>query len=190
MTHDTLQTEGRLAFASLTGKPRAVHDALFPDEQRQGFKDRSDFMIRVDRDRPRLRKGRNETGDERMIRPYSFLVLQATTVLALVLAAAGSARADEALHVVINVDVLPDHMAEGQALLKAEGESSRHDAGYGAWQLLQRRDHGNHFAIVEVWSSEADFDRHIATEHAKSTRRKLQPLLASPFDERLFSLVE
>ena len=94
------------------------------------------------------------------------------------------------VYVVINVDLVPDHAAEGKAVLVEEGRLSRHDAGFICWQLLQRRDRDNHLAIVEAWSSDADFDRHVETDHARSARQKLQPILASPFDERTFAPVE
>ena len=96
------------------------------------------------------------------------------------------ARAASPFYVIINVDVLPDHAAEGRNALEEEGDLSRRDPGYVSWQLLQRTDRENHLAIVEAWSSGADFDRHVQSEHARSARRTLQPLLASPFDERFF----
>ena len=94
------------------------------------------------------------------------------------------------VYVVINIDVAPDHAAEGRAVLVEEGRLSRLDAGFMSWQLLQRTDRDNHLAIVEAWSSDADFDRHVETDHARATRQKLQPILASPFDERIFKAVE
>ena len=94
------------------------------------------------------------------------------------------------VYVVINIDVAPDHAAEGRAVLVEEGRLSRLDAGFMSWQLLQRTDRDNHLAIVEAWSSDADFDRHVETDHARATRQTLQPILASPFDERIFKAVE
>ena len=87
---------------------------------------------------------------------------------------------------VFNVDILPDHAAEGRALMGEEGRAEQIRPGISCLAAVERTDRDNHLAIVEAWSSDADFDRHVSTEHAKSTRRKLQPLLASPFDERMF----
>ncbi len=75
------------------------------------------------------------------------------------------------MYVVINIDVAPDHAAEGRAVLVEEGRLSRLDAGFMSWQLLQRTDRDNHLAIVEAWSSDADFDRHVETDHARATRQ-------------------
>ena len=115
------------------------------------------------------------------------LLLAAAAASSLVI---GAARGAMPVYVVINVDVAPDHAAEGRAVLVEEGRLSRDDAGFLSWKLLQRRDRDNHLTIVEAWSSDADFDRHVVTDHARSARQKLQPILASPFDERTFTAVD
>jgi quinol monooxygenase YgiN len=39
--------------------------------------------------------------------------------------------------------------------------------------------------VVEVWKSRKAYDDHLAIDHVKAYRAKLQPMLGSPFDERL-----
>ena len=116
----------------------------------------------------------------------------AVAAVALLMGLAYSAPvcADQPVSIIINIDVLPDRVADGKTILQQEGQLSRRDAGFITWQLLQRTDHENHFAIVESWLSMTDFDRHVASDHARSTRGTLQPLLASPFDERMFRSVK
>ncbi|WP_158810633.1 putative quinol monooxygenase [Beijerinckia sp. L45] len=126
-----------------------------------------------------------------MIRRQAISRVGATVLaLMLALAAGGRAQADQPITVVINVDVLPDRVADGKAMLRQDGQRSRGDAGFVSWQLLQRTDHDNHFAIIEAWRSMADFDRHVGSEYARATRDTLQPLLAAPFDERMFRAVD
>jgi quinol monooxygenase YgiN len=43
--------------------------------------------------------------------------------------------------------------------------------------------------MVEVWRSRQDFESHLAASHTRSFREKLQPMLGSPFDERLHKLL-
>jgi quinol monooxygenase YgiN len=38
---------------------------------------------------------------------------------------------------------------------------------------------------VEVWESQKAFEGHESAEHTKKLREKIQPMLGSPFDERL-----
>jgi quinol monooxygenase YgiN len=43
---------------------------------------------------------------------------------------------------------------------------------------------------VEVWENHAAFDAHLAADHSKQFREKLQPMLGSPFDERLHNILQ
>ncbi|HEY3825090.1 MAG TPA: antibiotic biosynthesis monooxygenase [Bryobacteraceae bacterium] len=47
----------------------------------------------------------------------------------------------------------------------------------------------NHFTIVSVWQSKEAFEAHSAAEHTKRFREKIQPMMGSPFDERLHNLL-
>ena len=67
---------------------------------------------------------------------------------------------------------------------------SRKDKGSVRFELLQDLSRKNHFSIVEVWESQAAFDIHLEAAHSKQFREKLQPMLGSPFDERLHSIMQ
>ena len=58
------------------------------------------------------------------------------------------------------------------------------------FELLREPNRINHFTIVEVWQSRQDFETHLTLPHTKSFREKIQPLLGSPFDERLHILLQ
>jgi quinol monooxygenase YgiN len=46
----------------------------------------------------------------------------------------------------------------------------------------------NQSTVVEIWASRQAYEDHLAVEHARAYRAKLQPMLGSPFDERLHRL--
>jgi quinol monooxygenase YgiN len=96
----------------------------------------------------------------------------------------GQTSADR-LFVVTHVDLTPDYAAKGTKLLQQFAGDSRHDPGIVRFELLQDNGRPNHFTVVGVWESTKAFERHEAAAHTKSFREKLQPMLGSPFDERL-----
>jgi quinol monooxygenase YgiN len=98
--------------------------------------------------------------------------------------------ADEEIYVVTHVDIMPTYTADGTRLLREFGAESRRDQGAVRIEVLQEPSRSNHFTIVAVWENQAAFERHLAADHTKSFRGKLQPLLGSPFDERLHRITE
>jgi quinol monooxygenase YgiN len=98
--------------------------------------------------------------------------------------------ADERLYVVTHVDVLgPNGAAEAAKMLHQFAADSRNDQGSVRLEVLRDPDRLNHFTIVEVWRSRQDFESHLAASHTRAFREKLQPMLGSPFDERLHKLL-
>jgi quinol monooxygenase YgiN len=100
-----------------------------------------------------------------------------------------SAAADR-IYVVMHVDIMPTYTADGTKLLREFGGDSRRDPGVVRFELLQEPSRPNHFTIVAVWENQAAFEKHLAADHTRSFRGKLQPLLGSPFDERLHRITE
>jgi quinol monooxygenase YgiN len=94
---------------------------------------------------------------------------------------------DTKLYVVTHVDLTPNYTADGTSLLQKFASDSRKDKGVVRFELLQDLSRKNHFSIVEVWANQAAFDAHLEADHSKQFREKLQPMLGSPFDERLHS---
>jgi quinol monooxygenase YgiN len=98
--------------------------------------------------------------------------------------------ADERLYVVTHVDVLGQNgAAEAAKMLHQFAADSRADQGSVRFEVLRDPDRLNHFTIVEVWRSRPDFESHLAAGHSRAFREKLQPLLGSPFDERVHKLL-
>ena len=104
------------------------------------------------------------------------------------------ARAQEAgqqVYVVTHVDLAgPTAAPEGTKILRQFAADTRKDAGAVRIELLVEPTRLNHLTLVEVWQTRADFDAHLAAAHSKAFREKLQPLLGSPFDERLHVLLQ
>jgi quinol monooxygenase YgiN len=95
----------------------------------------------------------------------------------------------EGLYVVTHVDILPDLLTAAVPLLRQYVADSRRDPGALRVELLQQADRTNHFTIVSVWENEKAFNAHLAAAHTREFRAKVQPMLGSPFDERLHHLM-
>jgi quinol monooxygenase YgiN len=123
----------------------------------------------------------------------SHLILAAALLVALIFnPLRGVVRAEdsETLYVVTHVDVLGQSgAAEAAKMLHEFATDSRTDQGSVRFEVLREPNRLNHFTIVEVWRSPRDFESHLAAGHTKAFREKLQPLLGSPFDERLHNLL-
>jgi len=102
--------------------------------------------------------------------------------------ASGAVAADEPLYVVTHVDVVPKFTDPGRDLLKQFAVDGRKDAGSVRIEVLEELGRPNHSTVVEVWASRQAYEDHLATEHTRAHRAKLQPMLGSPFDERLHRL--
>ncbi len=115
--------------------------------------------------------------------------LRLTGLLFLAISMVVSAQ-DSKLYVVTHVDLTPNYLADGPKLLQQFASDSRKDKGVVRFELLDDVSRKNHFTIVSVWENQAAFDAHLEANHTKQFREKLQPMLGSPFDERLHSIMQ
>jgi quinol monooxygenase YgiN len=83
------------------------------------------------------------------------------------------------------VEVVPPAAARAAASLRRYGGASRRDPGALRVEVLQRIDRPNHFAILAAWTDRAALEAHQAARSTGEFRETLEPLLASPNDERL-----
>jgi quinol monooxygenase YgiN len=112
------------------------------------------------------------------------------SLLALLFAAGLSLFAqDSKLYVVTHVDVTPNYTADAVKLLSAFTLESRKDKGVVRFELLEEP-RKNHFTIVSVWENQAAFDAYVEAKQTREFREKIQPMLGSPFDERLHSMIQ
>jgi len=91
---------------------------------------------------------------------------------------------DATVYVVSYVEVVPTATDQALALLKPFAEAARKEDGSVRFEVLQRTAPTHHFAILEAWKDAKAQEAHAAAAATKAMREKLQPLLASPYDER------
>ncbi len=87
--------------------------------------------------------------------------------------------------VVAFVDVDPKQADQVLGLLRAYGDASRRAPGARRFEVLRELARPNHFTLLETWDNEAARQAREVSEATRQFRTRLQPLLASPFDERL-----
>lgn len=89
------------------------------------------------------------------------------------------------IYVVTHVDIVPPNTAAGTKLVQQYVADSRKDKGFVRIEAGAQISRVNHISIVEVWQNQKAFDEHIAAAHTKEFRRQIDPMLGSPYDERL-----
>lgn len=105
-------------------------------------------------------------------------------------------RAQEAgtrdrIYAVVHVDVAPGpNTSIGAKLLQQYVAESRKEKGAVRVEAYVQIDRTNHFSLVEVWQDRQAFEAHEGAAHTKQFRQEIQPMLGSPFDERLHQLLE
>lgn len=111
----------------------------------------------------------------------------------MLIAAAASAAASAAMaqapaggtaYVVTYIEVAPSAHGEAAGLLKAAAAASRKEAGNERYDVLQRIDRQNQFAILEAWTDLKAAEAHVAGAALKQFKEKLKPLQVSFYDER------
>jgi quinol monooxygenase YgiN len=106
--------------------------------------------------------------------------------------AGGVASAQDApspIVAVIHIDVMPPYAKAAADLLVQLRRDSLQEAGAKDFQVLQQIGRLNHFTLVEEWSDEKAYDAHNAAALTRHFRDELQPMLGSPFDERLHTVL-
>jgi quinol monooxygenase YgiN len=94
-------------------------------------------------------------------------------------------QAERLIVTVIHVDARPADTRSAQALLDGFRRNSLRDPGARGFEVLQEIGHPNHFTLVEKWIDEKAYEAHNLARHTRHFRDQLQPMLASPFDERI-----
>ena len=129
-----------------------------------------------------------------MSRPRSLsftAILLAATVCVLEARAQAPAKdASGSVYVIAFVDATPNFAMDCAKLLVQFSAESKKDPGVVRFDVLRQDSRGNHFLISEVWRSRKDFETHSAAEHTKQFREKLQPMLGSPYDERVHTVLQ
>jgi quinol monooxygenase YgiN len=98
--------------------------------------------------------------------------------------------AHDKIYVVTHVDIVPPDTAAGTKLVQQYVADSRKDKGVVQIEASAQISRVNHISIVEVWQNQKAFDEHVAAAHTRQFRQQIDPMLGSPYDERLHLLLE
>ncbi len=94
------------------------------------------------------------------------------------------------IYAVAHVDILPPDTAAGTKLVKQYVADSLKEKGAVRVEAYAQISRVNHLTLVEVWESQQAYDAHVAAEHTRQFRQQIDPMLGSPYDERLHQLIE
>ena len=122
------------------------------------------------------------------IRVWVALVLASCGLAGYALAQDQAAR--DRIYVVTHVDIIPPQKDAGTKLVQQYVTDSRKDQGLVRVEAGSEISRGNHISIVEVWQNRKAFDEHVAATHTRQFRQQIDPMLGSPYDERLHQSLE
>ena len=116
---------------------------------------------------------------------FGSAVLIAGAITAVIAAPAGAqAPAAPATYAVTYLEVTPAAKAEAVNLIKEVAAASRKEPGNLRYEVLQRLDRNNQFAILEAWSDSKALEAHDGGSAMAQFRDKLKPLRSGPYDLR------
>jgi quinol monooxygenase YgiN len=108
------------------------------------------------------------------------------------IAAGSAARAQsgaEAIYGVTSLDVAPDSVAQGVAILKQYRDAGRQQAGNLGVDLLQEAGWPNRFVIYETWKDQSAYDANEKAGRSVELRSKLAPIAGAPYDRRDYHVI-
>jgi len=106
------------------------------------------------------------------------------------LALAQEPAVHDRIYAVAHVDILPTSVPAGTKLVQEYVAESRKDKGAVRIEAYAQISRLNHLTLVEVWQNQKAYDEHVAAEHTRQFHQQLDPILGSPFDERLHQILE
>lgn len=106
-------------------------------------------------------------------------------------AAAKAPKGPGAVYLQVHLDVLPPGIGQTQTSAKQLADASRKGEGNLRWDLVQStRGAGNHHTIYAAWENRKDFDEYLSSRAELKFRDVIAPLLGSPYDDRLYTVVD
>jgi quinol monooxygenase YgiN len=89
-----------------------------------------------------------------------------------------------ATYAVTYLEVMPSAKGDAIKLIKDVAAASRKEPGNLRYEVLQRMDRDNQFAILEAWNDPKAYEAHAGGAAMAQFRDKLKPLRSGPYDER------
>jgi quinol monooxygenase YgiN len=93
------------------------------------------------------------------------------------------------LSVLAHVDVTAEHTSQAIVAIRTYVEAARREPGAVRVDAMQEI-RPNHFDIIEVWRDDAAYQAHEASKATICFHEAIGPWRASPFEERLGSLLD
>lgn len=93
------------------------------------------------------------------------------------------------IRVVARVVALPDKVEELKSVLIRLIEPTRQEYGCIIYELLQNQENPTDFTFVEEWESQALLKKHLASAHIAEAESKLEGLVATEPDIRIYQLL-
>ena len=90
-----------------------------------------------------------------------------------------------AIYIATYVEVMPNAIASGAALLEQYRAATRAQAGNQHTEVLQEIARPNRFAILDVWSTESTLSAHDTAHSTVHFRARLPAIQNAPYDERV-----
>jgi quinol monooxygenase YgiN len=92
---------------------------------------------------------------------------------------------NNAAYLATYVEVMPNAVLPGVALLKQYRDASFKEDGNLRAEALAEIERPNRFVVVEAWRDKAALDAHGQSAATLKFRDKLKPIAAAPYDERI-----
>lgn len=118
------------------------------------------------------------------------LITRGVALLAILLSSSAIAQTAGPVTVVAHIDFIPTNLAQGLPTLQQFAQQSKGDPGVRSFTLITWAPTTNHFQLIEVFDSLKDYNNHVQSPHTVAFRTALQPLIGSPYDERLYQPLE
>ncbi|MGH2415714.1 MAG: putative quinol monooxygenase [Microcystaceae cyanobacterium] len=90
------------------------------------------------------------------------------------------------LRVVARIIALPNKVEELKTVLSQLIEPTRQEAGYIQYELLQNQSDPTDFTFVETWTNQSALEAHLESAHLQSAVQKIEGLVQSDPDIRLY----
>ena len=90
------------------------------------------------------------------------------------------------LYVISHLDLVAPNQARGEQALRELADRARQSPGNVRFLIWQQANRPNHFNLVSVWDSEAQFNTFTDGEAGRAFRSSITGITGSPYDERLY----
>jgi quinol monooxygenase YgiN len=90
-----------------------------------------------------------------------------------------------AVYLCTYVELIPNAVSSGEALLKRYSSASRTEPGNMGFVVLHEIARPSRFAILEAWTDEVGLGRHRTTANTLHFRGRLKSIQSAPYDERV-----